>query len=188
MTVEEYDDDYEEGSGPTRWVIAAIVAVALIAGAFFAGRAMAGGPSTLAEAVQQARSGDLPCGDTGTATPPPSGAPGNFGDGFALRALCGQQGTPQNGTGRRFGAAGGLGFGLSGQVVSVKGDTLTLRSPRGSQTIKLGPSTTISRASKGSSSDLKAGDTVIVGGAGRGTTSGAAQSVLIVPSRGGSNG
>ncbi len=83
MSVEEYEDDYE-GGGATRWVIAAVVAIVLIGGAFFAGRAMAGsGPATLAEAVQQARAGDLPCGDTGTAaaaaTPPADANGGSAG-------------------------------------------------------------------------------------------------------------
>ena len=46
-----------------------MVALALIAGAFFAGRAMAdGGPTTLAAAIQQAQAGDLPCGESPAAT------------------------------------------------------------------------------------------------------------------------
>src|ERR1700754_5081525 len=96
MSVEYEDEEYEE-AGSTRWVIAAVIAVVLIAAAFFAGRAMAGGgPSTLAEAVEQAQAGDLPCGDTGTAaTPDPNatptangGPPQAFSAGFAGGAIC----------------------------------------------------------------------------------------------------
>ena len=94
MSVEEYEDDYE-GGGNARLVIAAVVAVVLIAGAFFAGKAMAGsGPKTLADAVKQAQAGDLPCGDTGAApTPAANGAPpaGGFGANgaqFMVRAIC----------------------------------------------------------------------------------------------------
>src|SRR4051812_7385160 len=169
MSVEEYEDDYE-GGGATRWVIAAVVAIVLIGAAFFAGRAVAGGgPATLAEAVQQARAGDLPCSDTNTAAPagtPPAnagGAPGAGGFGgaggteFALRAICGQNnpttnGAPGTGTGR---LGGGIGFGLTGQVTAVSGDSLTIQSPRGNQTVKIGPNTKVSKSSSAAASDVK---------------------------------
>src|SRR4051812_8866659 len=201
MSVEEYEDDYE-GGGATRWVITAVVAIVLIGAAVFARRAMAGGgPATLAEAVQQARAGDLPCGDTSTAAPagtPPADAGGFGGAGgtqFALRAICGQNnqttnGAPGAGGGGRFG--GGFGFGLTGQVTAVSGDSLTIQSPRGDQTVKIGPNTKVSKSSSASASDVKKGDTVIVGGAGGGfrqqqpqTDSTPATSVLIVPSSNG---
>ena len=56
----------EVQEGGVSWiVIVAVVAVVVAAVAFFAGRALAGGsgPETLSEAVAQAQSGDLPCGD-----------------------------------------------------------------------------------------------------------------------------
>src|SRR6185503_15932295 len=103
MSVETFETQGGEGGGnSTRWVITAVIAVVIAAGAFFAGKAMAGGgPSTLAEAVQQARAGDLPCGDTGTAAPPQQaptdapaqGGPPGGGGAFALRAICDRNGT-----------------------------------------------------------------------------------------------
>ena len=191
MSVEYDEEEYEDAPDTTRWVIAAVVAVALIAGAFFAGKAMAGssGPATLAEAVTQAQAGDLPCGDTGTAsaTPDPQGGPPQ-GAGFAVRAICnrGQQGT--NGgppTGAGFAGRGG-GFGFGGEVVSVTADKLTFKGQQGNITVTLGPSTTISKSSKAASSDLKPGQTVVVGGAGRQAQAGGqtatATSVLITGS------
>jgi len=182
MSSVEYDeDDYEEG-GSTRWVIAAVVAVVLIAGAFFAGKAMAGGgPATLAEAVEQAQAGDLPCGDTGSAatpdpnaTPAANGAPPQGGAGFMVRAICdrGTNGQGQNGqpcARGSFGggrAGGGFGFGPSGTVKSVSGDKLVITGQQGDITVNLGADTKISKTAEASSSDLKPGVTVTVQGAG----------------------
>jgi hypothetical protein len=126
---EEYDDEY---AGPGRTIaIAAVVAIVLAVAGFFVGHASAkSGPSTLAEAVQQAQSGKLACGDTGTAanaaaTPPAgggagagagaAGGPGGFANGngaqFLVRAICDQG---QNGT-AGAGAAGGAGGATGGQ-------------------------------------------------------------------------
>ena len=89
----EYEDEYEEGaSDNTRWVIAAVIAVVLAGGAFFAGKAMAGGgPATLAEAVKQAQAGDLPCGDTGSAT-------GDTGSTAGSTTATGSSSTDSSGT------------------------------------------------------------------------------------------
>ena len=123
-------EEYEE-SWTGRIAIAVVVALVLIGGAFFAGRAMAGsgGPATLAEAVAQAQAGDLPCGETGTAARPPpaprrhaaaagGAAPGGAGF-IAARDLparrpAGRQ-APAARVAGRFGGAGG-GFGQTGQV------------------------------------------------------------------------
>jgi hypothetical protein len=185
-------ETYEE-SWTGRIVIAAVVALALIAGAFFAGKAMAGdsgGPATLAEAVQQAQKGDLPCGETATAAATPTGTPGANGGvppagggGFLLRGICTQdgQGTGQNGqAGGRFGGPGGF----AGQTVTaVSADSLTLEGPNGSTTVKLDASTTVSKSSGASVSDIKKGDSVIVAGAGgpNATQDAAARSVTILP-------
>jgi hypothetical protein len=176
---DEYDDEYEyEGAGSARWVIAAVAAVALAAGAFFAGQALAGdGPATLAEAVEQAQAGELPCGEEAEVTPGAQGGP-PAGGGFAVRALC-DRGQGANGR-PAAGLRGGFG-GPSGEVVSLDGDKLTLKAQQGTITVTLGPETAISKASKGAASDLKAGQTVVVGGAGRPgqDQTGTAGSVLI---------
>ena len=168
---EEYEEYEESWTG--RIAIAAVVALALIAGAFFAGRAMAdGGPATLSEAVQQARAGDLPCGDSiaPAATPGPGGPPPG-GGGFMVMTLCDRGAQP--GTAPRRG--GGPGFGQT--VVSVKGSTLTLEGPGGNREVQLGPETTVSTTAKGAATDLKAGQSVIVVAQGQGT----ATSVMILP-------
>jgi len=203
MSEDTHDVEYEEyeESWTGRIVIAAVVALALIAGAFFAGKALAGssGPATLAEAVTQAQAGDLPCGDTGAAapaatpgavvpegTPPAGGAPG--AGAFFLRAICqpdSQQagaGAGQGPGGGRFG--GGGGFGQTGQVSEVSSDSLTLTTPRGESTVELDAKTTVNKTSKGAATDIKAGDTVLVTGAGP-NAEGAATSVTILPQTGG---
>jgi hypothetical protein len=190
-------EEYEE-SWTGRIVIAAVVALALIGGAFFAGRAMAGssGPATLAEAVTQAQAGDLPCGDTGTAAPAGTPAPGGTapggggggagGAGFILRAIC-QPGAAQGqgqgqgqGQARGRGGAGGFGGGQTGQVSAVSADSLTLTGPMGETTVKLDGSTTINKSSKSELSSIKTGDSVLVSGA-RPNSGSAATSVTILP-------
>ncbi len=205
MSEDTHDVEYEEyeESWTGRIVIACVVALALIAGAFFAGKAMAGssGPATLAEAVTQAQAGDLPCGDTGAAapagtpgagaaapegTPPAGGGPGAGGGAFFLRAICqpnSQQGAGQ-GPGQGGGRFGGGGFGQTGQVSAVSADSLTLTTPRGESTVKLDSKTTVNTTSEGAATDIKTGDTVLVAGAGP-NAQGAATSVTILPQTGG---
>jgi hypothetical protein len=171
-------ETYEE-SWTGRIAIAAVVALALIAGAFFAGKAMAGdggGPATLAEAVQQAQKGTLPCGDTAT-TPPADGAPPTGA--FALRGICDRNAGQPN----RSGGPGGRGF--AGQTVTaVSADSITVDGPNGATTIKLDADTTVSKSSGASVSDIEKGDSVLVAGAfGQG---GAARSITILPQSGGS--
>ena len=174
---EEYDDDYR---GPGRWIaIAAVVAVVLGVAGYFAGHASAGGgPSTLAEAVQQAQDGKLACGDTGSAPAagqgdgaqaggaaagaPPGGANGGA---FFLRAVCdrGGQGGGTAGGGQGF-RRGGFG-GQAGQVQSLSGDTLVLQDRQGQTVkVKLTSSTTVRKSATGSLSDVKPGATVTVAG------------------------
>ncbi len=195
----EYETYEESWTG--RIAIAAVIALALIAGAFFAGRALAGegGPTTLAEAVQQARSGELPCGETAEAgaaagQPGTSGEPGDAGEtrgagapgaagqaggppggGFPLGALCenGDRQQPQ-GTRGRFGG------GQTGQVTAVSDDSITLTGPMGETTVALDAQTTINKSASGKVADIKAGDSVLVAGA----TQGAATSVTILPADG----
>ncbi|HEY6889231.1 MAG TPA: hypothetical protein VI300_15665 [Solirubrobacter sp.] len=201
MSQDTHDVQYEEyeESWTGRLIVAGVIALALIAGAFFAGKAMAGstssGPATLAEAVQQAQKGTLPCGDTATpaATPDANGGPPpGAGGGFFLRGICnrnaqGAGGQTGQGQGRgRFGGAGGFG----GQTVTaVSPDSITVQGPNGSNTIKLDSSTTVSKTSGASVADIKKGDSVIVGGfggfGGGGTnTQSAARSITILPQTG----
>jgi uncharacterized protein DUF5666 len=185
------DEAYEEGGWGRLIAIALVVVVVIAAGAFFAGKATAGGssgPSTLADAIQQAQQGKLSCGDVGAAVAagqPTGTGQGNGGGvpnagGFLARGLCGRdagtqaQGAPGAGQGRPFGG------GLTGQVTAVSGSSLTVNTPAGSRTVKLGPSTEIDRTAKAGASDLRAGLTVTVSGA---NGSGAATRVLIVPAR-----
>jgi hypothetical protein len=210
MSQDSHDLQYEEyeESWTGRLIVAGVVALALIAGAFFAGKAMAGssssGPATLAEAVQQAQKGTLPCGDTATAaatpaaTPGADGGPPAGGGAFLLRGICnraGGQGTAGGQTGQgqgqgrgRFGGAGGFG----GQTVTaVSPDSITVQGPNGSNTIKLDSSTTVSKTSGATVADIKKGDSVIVGGFGgfggggaAGGTNTAARSITILPQTG----
>jgi hypothetical protein len=176
-TVLEDDTEYEDDDyrGPGRWIaITAVVAVVLGVAGYFAGHASAGsGPSTLAEAVQQAQDGKLACGDTGAAAQPPAGQgdaaqaggapPG--GGAFFLRAICdrGGQGASGNGGGQGF-RRGGFG-GQAGQVQSLSGDTLVLQDRQGqSIKVKLTSSTTVRKSATGSLSDIKPGSTVTVAG------------------------
>lgn len=182
--------------GGISWIaIVAVVAIVVAAIAFFAGRALAGGsgPETLSEAVAQAQSGDLPCGDVpevptpgaeGGAPPQGAGGPGGAGGaGFLVRAVCtqedgaaGQGGAPGQGGG--FGGRGGF----ATEVKSVDGSKLTLSGPQGDTTVEIGPETTVSKSTAGAVADIKPGDNVIVSG---GRQEGeAATSVLIVPATG----
>jgi hypothetical protein len=188
---EEYDEDYR---GPGRMIaVAAVVAIALGAIGYFAGHASAGGgPSTLAEAVQQAQAGKLACGDTGGGAPPaqaggsgaaPAGGPGGGGAQFLVRAVCqnggaaGAQGGP-GGAGGRFG--GGFG-GVVGQVQSISGGTLTIQGRQGTVKVKLSSSTTVRKTIGGALSDVKPGVTVSVAGTGQNNQN-PATSITLVPS------
>jgi hypothetical protein len=184
---EEYDDDYR---GPGRAIaIAAVVAIALGVGGYFAGHASAGGgPATLAEAVQQAQDGELACGDASSAgapgggAPEGAGAPPGGGGEFLVRAICDRDadgGAGQNGQ-RGFGRRGGFGA-VAGQVRSVSGDTLTLDGRQGTIRVKLTSSTTVRKSATGSLDDVKAGDTVTVAGTGQNNQN-PATSVTILPS------
>ncbi len=183
-------ETYEE-SWTGRLIIAAVVVLALLAGAFFAGKAMAGdsGPATLAEAVQQAQKGTLPCGETATAAATPAGTPDAngappAGGGFLLRGICNQNGGQAGGQTGQAGRFGGRGFG--GQTVTaVSADSITLEGPNGPTTVKLDADTTVNKSTGAKVSDIKKGDSVTVAGAfgPGGTTQGdtAARSITILP-------
>jgi hypothetical protein len=193
---DEYDDE-EYASGPGRAIaIGAVVAIVLGVGGYFVGHASAkSGPATLADAVQQAQSGKLACGDTGTAATPAAGggdaagAPPGGGGQFFLRAICdrnaggaGAGGTRNGGGG--FGGGRGFagGFGLAGQVQSISGDTLTLQGRQGTIKVKLSSSTTVRKSDTGSLSDVKPGATVSVAGTGQNNAN-PATSITILPTQ-----
>jgi hypothetical protein len=177
------EEEYEE-VGLGRYIaIAAVVAVVLAVGAFFAGKAAAGGdggPATLAAAVSQARAGKLPCGTS--AQPAPAATPGagvGANPDFLVAAVCDRNG--QTGFRRSGGAAGGGFFGgpggVAGRLQSVSGSTLTIQGRQGTQKVTLGSGTTIRRYATGSKRDLKAGDSVIVSGG----ANGAPRTVTVLP-------
>jgi hypothetical protein len=156
-------------------VLAAALAVAIAGVAFAVGRTTA--PVSAA---------------TGTGR---TGFGGAFpGGSFAPRA-SGQPGLGRGGFGGGFGGAG-AGLTVSGTVVSVSGDTLTITTTSG-QTVEVttGASTTYHSQAPATASDVQAGKTVQVqldlaggGGAGRpsasaGTTTpvGTAGSVTVIP-------
>jgi hypothetical protein len=176
-------EEYEE-SWTGRLIIAGVVALALIAGAFFAGKALAGdsGPATLAEAVQAAQKGDLPCGESATATPAgtpdANGAPPAAGGGFLLRGICDQDGQTGQARGGRFGGFGGQ------TVTAVSADSITVDSPNGPTTVKIGADTTVNTSASASVADIKKGDSVMVAGAGG--PGAAARSITILPQSSGS--
>jgi hypothetical protein len=179
------EEEYEE-VGLGRYVaIAAVVAVVLAVGAFFAGKAAAGGsssgPATLAAAVSQARAGKLPCGTSAQPTPAASPGAGGFraNPDSLVAAVCDRNGR----TGfQRAGGFGGGGFaggpgGVAGRLQSVSGSTLTIQGRQGTQKVTLGSGTTIRKYATGSKSDLKAGDTVVVSGG----QNGAPRTVTVLP-------
>jgi hypothetical protein len=178
-----HEEEYEEVSLGRYAAIAAVVAIVLAAGAFFAGKAAAGssGPATLADAVTQARDGKLPCGGDAQATPPAADGAPQPGAGeranpdFLVQAVCdrtGQQGRSQRPAG------GGFAFGgPTGRITAITGTTLTIQGRQGSQKVTLGGSTTVRKLASGAKGDLKAGQNVIVSGA-----TGAARTVTILPS------
>ena len=167
----------KKSSGGGRWlnlVLGVAVAVAIAGVAFAVGRTTA--PASAATGAGR------------------GGFAGGFpGGSFAPRA-SGQPGAGRGG----FGGFGGGGAGLtvSGTVVSVDGDTMTIKTTSG-QTIQVatGPSTTYNTQSPASATDVAAGKTVqvqldITGGAGFGRPNasgapsgpaGTASSVTVVP-------
>jgi hypothetical protein len=167
----------KKSSGGGRWlnvVLGVAFAVAIAGVAFAVGRTTA--PASAATGAGRGTFG-------GGAFP---------GGSFAPRA-SGQPGF--GGRGGAFGA-GGAGLTVTGTVVSVDGDTMTIKTTSG-QTIQVstGPSTTYNTQSPASASDVAAGKTVQVqlditggGGFGRPNASGAptgpagtASNVTVVP-------
>lgn len=173
---------------------AVIGALVLAGGGFFVGRAAASnGPATLAEAVQQAQSGKLPCGSTN----------GNANGGGFLTAICngnagglgggrfggnggaapgqGGTGTGQGGLGRGAGGLFGPGS-VTGTITSVSGNTMQVQTRAGTITVTVPSSAQITTTTAGSSKDLVAGKTVVVTATGDSSgTNQTASRVFILP-------
>jgi hypothetical protein len=181
------EEEYEEVPLGRYIAIAAVVAVVVAAGAFFAGKAAAGssGPSTLAAAVSQARAGKLPCGATASASPSAGAAGARPNADFLVAAVCDRSagtGFRRSGTGTGAGGfGGGAGFGgpggAAGTIQSVDGSTLTIQGRQGTQKVTLGSGTTVRKYATGSKADLKTGASVIVSGG----QNGAPRTVTVLP-------
>jgi hypothetical protein len=185
------DDEYEEGGWGRLLAIAAVAAIVIAAIFFFVGKAAGGGdsgPTSLAAAITQAQQGKLSCGNVSeavTAARPAGnangGAPPNAG-GFLARGLCGDNsGAQGQGQGQGNFPGRGFGGGLTGEVTAVSDSSLTIDTPAGSRTVKIGADTQIDKTAKGDQSDLHKGVTVSVAGAGNGQ--GTATRIVIVPAR-----
>ena len=145
------------GSGLGRNVVigGVIGAVVIAGGAFFAGKALAGGPATLADAVAQAQAGTLPCGTS-------SSAAGGF-----LTRLCGTGagGVIGGGAGAtgQGGFAGGFGGrGVVGTVTAVSATSVTVNTRGGSVTVAVPSGVAVSKTVSGSMSDVTVGASVTV--------------------------
>ena len=151
--------DAPSGPGLGRNILigGAIGALVIAGGAFFAGRAMAAGPATLADAVQQAQAGSLPCGTSSS------------GAGAFIGRLCGSGTGPAGGTGTAggTGAAGGFGGGFGGRgvvgtVTAVSASSITVDTRAGSVTVAVPSGVTVSKTVPGTMSDVAVGSTVTV--------------------------
>ena len=158
-----------------------VAGLVLLGGGFFAGKAMAAGPASLYDAMQQASSGELPCGA------PPANADGGGG---GISRLCGG-GTPGGGTpggGTPGGGAGGAGFpgggfgrGLSGTVTAVTATTLTLETRAGSVAVALAADVAVAKTVAGAASDIVVGSTVQVASTTDASGNRTASRVTLVP-------
>ncbi len=160
-------------------LIGGVVAALVIAGgAFFAGRATAAGPATLAAALEQAQAGTLPCGT-------PSGAGGGA---FLVTRLCGGTGgAGQGGTGQPGqgvpgqGGPGGFGRGVVGQVTAVTATSLTVNTRAGSVTVAVPGTVTVNKTVAGSISDVTVGSNVTVASTSDASGNRTATAITIVP-------
>jgi hypothetical protein len=156
------------GGGLSRGLLAGAIVgglVLLLVG-FVVGQARAAGPKSLAEAVQQASAGDLPCGAPAAG----AGQGGGAGGAGFLTRLCsasGGPGVPNGGAGGGQGGAGGFGGGgfgrgVSGTVKSVSNGSMTVTTRAGDVTVIVPNGVTVDKTVSGSLSDVTAGSTVTV--------------------------
>ena len=154
------------GGLPRGLVVGAVVGgLVLLIGGFFVGQARAAGPKSLAEAVQQAGAGELPCGS-------PAGGTGQGGQGGAgfLTRLCeaGGAGGAAGGAGANGGGAaggfggGGFGRGVSGTVKAVSAGSMTVTTRAGDVTVIVPSGVAVDKTVAGSLADVTTGSTVTV--------------------------
>jgi hypothetical protein len=159
-------------------LIGGVVGALVIAGgAFFAGKAMASGPATLADAITAAQAGTLPCGsssDTG-------------GGAFLVQRLC-QTGTgtggagtgPTGGTGGNAGGGFG-GRGVAGAVTAVSATSITVNTRAGSVTVAVPGTVKVQKTVDGSMADVKVGENVTVASTTDTSGNRTASSITIIP-------
>jgi hypothetical protein len=169
------------GSGLGRNVVigGVIGAIVIAGGAFFAGRATASGPATLADALAQAQAGTLPCGTSDSA-----------GGGFITR-LCGAGGggvpggVPGGATGQGGaigGAPGGFGGrGVVGTVSAVSATSITVTTRGGSVTVAVPSGVEVSKTVSGSMADVTVGSSVTVASTTDANGNRTASRITIVP-------
>ena len=129
------------------WLTLVLALVATLAVGGFGGAAVASG-------VASSQSSTAPQGPRG---PGSQGGPGNQGG----------PGT-QGGPGARGGAGtpGGPGGFTAGEITGIDGTTITVKTQSGDTvTVTTNDDTTVTQSTKGSVSDLKKGDTIVVRGA-----------------------
>ena len=163
------------GGLPRGVIIGGVVGALVIAGgAFFAGKATASGPATLADAITAAQNGSLPCGT----------ASGTGGGAFLVQRLC-QSGTGTGGAGGQGGGgqgAGGFGGrGVVGAVTAVSASSITVNTRAGSVTVAVPGTTTVNKTVQGSMSDVKVGDNVTVASTTDANGNRTASTITIVP-------
>jgi hypothetical protein len=179
--------------GRTRLIAAsAVIGIALLGVGFGIGKATThSGPATLADAVQQASAGTLPCGTSAT----PGGGflarlcsnGGGTGTGFGGGAGGGAGGTGGTGGGAGgFGGGGGLlGPGtVTGTVTAVTGTSMTITTRGGSVTVTVPSTATIDKSATGTLSDVTNGSTVAVTTTNDASGNRMASRVLIIPKTG----
>lgn len=177
-------------------LVGVAVALAVAAGAFYAGRVTApAGPTTLAAAVTQAQQGDLPCGQGNRVIT----ALCNTNGGFLAGGGGGAQG-PGGGTGGGIGRGGGFGgrggfgagglgglFGpgaVTGTVATVHGDMLTLQTRAGTVDIALPAGVKVTTTTTGTATDVKQGATVVISSNTDANGNRIAQNIFVVPATG----
>ena len=151
------------GSGLGRNVLVGGIDGVLVnaGGAFFAGRAMAAGPATLADALTAAQAGTLPCGTSDSGAGAFIGRLCGTGAGGAPSEIPGGATGSGGAAGGGFGG-GGFGRGLSGDVTAVTATSITVNTRAGSVTVAVPSTVTVAKTVDGTMSDVVVGSTVTV--------------------------